>query len=217
MLEKLPVDGVRPPMEFFMTNKNNTQALGDFDRERAMHKLAQVAMPSNTIELIANVDAVLVNAMASINQSLQQSSQHIDQARQQLMQEHPALSQAYLPNIEPSTQRAETQATPDIVGNERIESVEETMMSTDQETAHLEQEVQSYQHKVLSAHDEQQQQAMAKQQALSQAAMTMQQELMAKQQAYQHSVLGAAPSLSESDIAKKTAGESSIPTQDNDQ
>jgi hypothetical protein len=153
-----------------------------YDRKQAMKNLAEMAMPVDAHAMMVNVDEVIAGALQTINDSLKLSSQHIDLARQRLMQAHPALKQAYVPEV-PSLLSATSET----------QDISSTSTAMDEFSQHLlnelDKDAKDYQNKVLATHDTQQQQAMAKQEAINSAAENMQQELLAQQQAYQQHII----------------------------
>ncbi|MCL1051840.1 hypothetical protein L2755_19745 [Shewanella abyssi] len=179
-----------------VSNRGNQQhstssIKGDHDRQQAMQSLGEMSMPVDPQTMIDNVDTVIANAMQTINDSLQQTSNYIDAARQRLMQQHPGLKQAYVANS-PQKEALSPSA-----------AAEATINASNQNVLNeLQKDSDEYQSKVLSAHESQQKQAMARQEAISQTAADMQQQLMAQQQAYQQHILAAASNTAASMVEK---------------
>ncbi|ABE56420.1 hypothetical protein Sden_3144 [Shewanella denitrificans OS217] len=173
-----------------------------YDRKQAMKNLAEMTMPVDTHAMMVNVDDVIAGAMQTINDSLKLSSQHIDLARQRLMQAHPALKQAYDPEVpSPLSATSETQDT------------SSTSTAMDEFNQHLlnelDKDTKDYQKQVLATHDTQQQQAMAKQEEINSVAENMQQELLAQQQAYQQHIMAQVSHSSVPVVAPKADQEQS--------
>jgi hypothetical protein len=156
-----------------------------YDRKQAMKHLAEMTMPVDARTMMVNVDEVIASALKTINDSLTLSSQHIDIARQRLMQAHPSLKQAYEPEV-PSLPSEIAKVPVDSVSTAAMDEFSQHLLSE------LDKDSKDYQNKVLSTHDTQQQQAMAKQEAINKAAENMQQQLLAQQQAYQQHLLSKA-------------------------
>jgi hypothetical protein len=156
-----------------------------YDPKQAMKHLAEMTMPVDARTMMVNVDDVIASAMKTINDSLRLSSQHIDLARQRLMQAQPSLKQAYEPEV-PSLPSEIAKVPVDSVSIAAMDEFSQHLLSE------LDKDSKDYQNKVLSTHETQQQQAMAKQEAINKAAENMQQQLLGQQQAYQQHLLSKA-------------------------
>jgi hypothetical protein len=180
--EKSALHLVNPIGQQGQTSPNLARFQPVYDRKQAMKHLAEMAMPVDARTLMVNVDEAIASALQTINDSLTLSSQHIDFARQRLMQAHPSLKQAYESEM-PSLPSAASETPVDSVPTAAMDEFSQHLLSE------LDKDSKDYQNKVLLTHDTQQQQAMAKQEAINSAAENMQQQLLAQQQAYQQHLL----------------------------
>ncbi|WCN13981.1 hypothetical protein GV054_13720 [Marinomonas mediterranea] len=81
------------------TSGNITTPTSSNEKEKArrlgIKQLADLSTPIDIKTMMSSVDAVLEQAMQSINTSLQLTTQQVDEARQRLMQDHPSLQSIY--------------------------------------------------------------------------------------------------------------------------
>lgn len=171
-------------------NNGNTGTASNaptYDRQSAMKRLAEMSLPADTQTMMSNVDAVIADAMQTINDSLKRSSELIDSGRQQLMQQHPSLSQAY----ERNGFREDTEAAQSHEPENNAEADANSLHALNEQASQRFRDLaQNYESTAAITQQDSQKHVMDKHAYLTQSAFDMQQQMLAKQQSYQNQLLG---------------------------